>query len=193
MSRLRALACTLLLLAAPASARAQEEQDSMPPIPTELESLEGRPSARGAMLRSFVLPGWGQASYDRWVRAGVYFTGHVGNGYMIYKTLTSLGEAQDREDEWVDFVTDSIETAGEVPSDSIDFYVDADPRVRHARNLVSSREDQREDWIALGVFWVLISGIDAYVTAQLADFPASIGAIIDDQRRIGVMVTVPVR
>ena len=189
----RGLALALLLLAAPSAASAQEERpDSMPPIPTELESLEGRPSARGAMLRSFVLPGWGQASYDRWVRAGVYFSGHVGNGYMIYKTLTRLDEAQDREDKWVDFVGDSIEAAGEVPADSIAFYVDADARVRHARNLVASREEQREDWIALGVFWVLISGVDAYVTAQLADFPASIGAIIDD-RRIGVIVTVPVR
>ena len=188
----RMLLAPLLALTLPAAVAAQEPADSARQFPTELESLEGRPSPRGAMLRSFVLPGWGQASYDRWVRAGVYFTGHVGNGYMIYKTLDSLGEAKDREDEWVSFVRDSLEADPEVPADSIDVRIDEDSRVRHARSLVSSREEQREDWIALGVFWVLIAGVDAYVTAQLADFPASIGAIIDD-RRVGVMITVPVR
>ena len=188
--RAAALALALALAVAAAPARAQEDADSLD-IPTELESLEGRPSPRGAMFRSFVLPGWGQASYDRWVRAGVYFTGHVGNGYMIYKTLSSLDEAQDREEDWVDFARDSLE-ADEVPADSIDFYVDAHPRVQHARALVRSREEQREDWVAFGLFWILVSGVDAYVTAQLADFPASIGAIID-RRRVGIMVSVPTR
>ena len=184
-----AVAFALAFVATPALA--QEASDSLR-IPTELESLEGRPSPRGAMFRSFVLPGWGQASYDRWVRAGVFFTGHAGNGYMIYKTLTRLDEAQDREEDWVEFARDSLEADETVSADSVDFYVDAHPRVQHARALVRSREEQREDWIALGVFWVLMSGIDAYVTAQLADFPASIGAIIDD-RRVGIMVSVPTR
>ena len=191
-------ACRALLLGAavtavPVAASAQEEQrDSMPAIPTELESLEGRPSPRGAMIRSFIMPGWGQVSYDRYLRGGVYFPGHVGNVYMVYKTVTRLDEARDREDDRVSEVRDSLEALPEVPVDSIDIRIDADPRVRHARSLVRSREEQREDWIALGLFWVLISGVDAYVTAQLADFPASIGAIIDD-RRVGVMVSVPVR
>jgi hypothetical protein len=183
----------LLALALPCAVAAQQQPaDSTGRFQTELESMEGRPSPRGAMFRSFILPGWGQASYDRWVRAGVYFTGHLGNAYMVYQTLDRLGDAKDREDEWVSFARDSLEADPDVPADSVDVRIDADPRVRHARALVNSREEQREDWIALGVFWVLIAGVDAYVTAQLADFPASIGAIIDD-RRVGVMVTVPVR
>jgi hypothetical protein len=79
-----------------------------------------------------------------------------------------------------------------VPTDSLDARIDADPSVRSIRGLVSAREEQREDWIALGLFWVLISGIDAYVTAQLADFPASIGAATDG-RGVDVFVSVPVR
>ena len=207
ISRCRAfvLGAALALLLAPASARAQETdttrapaEDSArgprrppPAMPTELPSLEGRPSARGAMIRSFILPGWGQASYDRYTRGGVYFMGHLGNGFMIFKTLTSLDEAQDREDRWVQVTRDSLVTAG-APADSIDALIDADADVLHVRRLVSAREEQREDWIALGVFWMLISGVDAYVTAQLADFPASIGAVIDG-RRVGVVVTVPAR
>lgn len=192
MSALARSLVVAALLALPWPAFAQAEGDTALAIPTELESLEGRPSPRGAMFRSFLLPGWGQASYDRYVRGGVYFTGHVGNAYMIFKTLTSLDVAQDQEERWVDVVRDSLVADPGVNPDSVEAEIARHPRVRHARGLVSAREEQREDWIALGLFWVLISGIDAYVTAQLADFPASIGAIIDD-RRVGVMVSVPVR
>lgn len=184
------LAALLLLLAAlaPAGAVAQEQTR---PIPTELESLEGRPSPTGAMVRSFVLPGWGQASYDRYFRGGVYFMGHTGNAFMVFKTLARLGEAREREGRIV-AATEARLLAEGTPADSIDAALDADESVLSIRRLVSAREEQREDWIALGLFWVLISGVDAYVTAQLADFPASIGATTDG-RSLGIVVTVPVR
>lgn len=166
-------------------------QEQTPPIPTELESLEGRPSPTGAMVRSFVLPGWGQASYDRYLRGGVYFMGHTGNLFMVFKTLTRLDEARDREDRVVTATEARLLEAG-TPPDSLDAAVAADESVLAIRRLVSAREEQREDWIALGLFWVLISGIDAFVTGHLADFPASIGATTDG-RRVGVVVTVPVR
>lgn len=187
MKRLFALALALLV---PATGRAQEA-DSLPPIPTELESLEGRPSPTGAMLRSFLLPGWGQASYDRYIRGGIYFSGHVGNTYMVLKTLARLDEATDREERWVAATRDSLVAAG-VPEDSIDIRIDEDADVRHVRRLADARREQREDWVALGLFWILMSGVDAYVNAQLADFPASIGAVFDG-RRYGVYVSVPVR
>ncbi|HUF12057.1 MAG TPA: DUF5683 domain-containing protein [Longimicrobiales bacterium] len=166
-------------------------QEETPPIPTELPSLAGRPSPVGAMVRSFVLPGWGQASYDRYVRGGVYFMGHTGNLFMVFKTLTSLDEAREREDRIVAASEDRLLESG-TPPDSLDAEVDVDASVVSIRRLVSAREEQREDWIALGLFWLLISGVDAYVTAQLADFPASIGATTDG-RSVGIMVTVPVR
>ena len=46
---------------------------------------------------------------------------------------------------------------------------------REAPRLVESREEQREDWITLSVFWLLASGADAYVAAQLADFDEHVG------------------
>lgn len=181
------LAAALLSPSAPASA-----QEGPPAtVPTELTSLEGRPGPVGAMLRSFVLPGWGQASYDRYFRGGVYFVGHGGNLFMVFKTLTKLDEAREREDRWVEFVR-ARELAAGTPPDSIEAAIDADPDVAHLRDLVASREAQREDWLALGVFWILVSGLDAFVTAQLADFPASIGAATDG-RRLGITVSVPVR
>jgi hypothetical protein len=176
-----------LCMAANAPAQAQDA----PPIPTELSSLEGRPSPRGAMLRSFALPGWGQASYDRYFRGGVYFMGHGGNAYMVLKTIARLGEARDMARRREDAVEARLVAEGHA-ADSIPDLVAADPAVRRIRGLVSAREEQREDWIALGLFWVLVSGIDAYVTAQLADFPATIGATTDG-RTLGIFVSVPVR
>lgn len=176
-------------VALPLGAAGQE--GAAPAVPTELTSLEGRPGPTGAMVRSLVLPGWGQASYDRYFRGGVYFVGHGGNLFMIFRTLAKLDEARDREDRWVAFVR-AREIAAGTPPDSIDAAIDADPDVAHVRDLVASREAQREDWLALGAFWVLVSGLDAFVTAQLADFPASIGAGTDG-RRWGITVSVPVR
>lgn len=143
------------------------------------------------MIRSFVLPGWGQATYDRYIRGGVYFMGHTGNAYMIFKTLARLDEARDLEDRRVAAARARLIEEG-VPADSLDLRIDEDPAVRSIRGLVRAREEQREDWLALGAFWILISGVDAYVTAQLADFPASIGAVTDG-RRLDVFVSVPIR
>ncbi|MCJ7627141.1 MAG: hypothetical protein MUO50_02015 [Longimicrobiales bacterium] len=46
--------------------------------------------------------------------------------------------------------------------------------VEDLRLLEESRIGQREDWIALGLFLMLIGGVDAYVSAHLADFPAAV-------------------
>lgn len=189
---LRRIGLALALLAGLAApARAQEEEEAVPPIPTELPAVADRPSPRGAMLRSFVLPGWGQASYDRYVRGGVYFAGNAANLYMVLKTLARLDEARDLEARRVSATEARLIAAGHAP-DSIPALVEADPAVMSIRGLVTTRESQREDWIALGLFWLLISGVDAYVTAQLADFPASIGATTDG-RSLGIVVSVPVR
>lgn len=40
--------------------------------------------------------------------------------------------------------------------------------------LVDSRVDQREDWIALSIFWAFLSGLDAWVATHLWDFEAEV-------------------
>lgn len=191
MTALRCAPCVALAVACLGAGAGRAGAQEPPPIPTELPSLEGRPSPTGAMVRSFVLPGWGQSSYDRYLRGGVYFAGHAGNAFMIFKTLTRLDEARDIAGRRADAAEARFIAEGH-PADSIAALVDAEPTVVSARGLVSARESQREDWLALGLFWVLISGVDAFVTAQLADFPASIGATTDG-RSVGIVVTVPVR
>ncbi len=49
--------------------------------------------------------------------------------------------------------------------------LDEDAQVVRARGLVTAREGQREDWLAVGLFFLLISGVDAFVSAHLQDFP----------------------
>ncbi|MFB6240983.1 MAG: hypothetical protein ABEJ46_05425, partial [Gemmatimonadota bacterium] len=40
--------------------------------------------------------------------------------------------------------------------------------------LIRARTQQREDWIALSVFWALFSGVDAWVSTQFCDYEGAI-------------------
>lgn len=60
-------------------------------------------------------------------------------------------------------------------------------RLSHAKrnypddaSVVKSRRQQREDWIALAVFWALFSGADAWVSVQLYGFDERTGLSPDD-------------
>lgn len=156
------------------------------PAPTAQQSDSGprRPTPLGAMVRSFVLPGWGQAAFDAHFRGGIYFSGWVGNWYMNFRNAYRLGSARDR----FRLRTDQVEAeliASSGNPDSMRAQIDSFPSIlttavradslgNDLRKLVDAREQQREDWIAWSVFWLLASGIDAYVNAHLADFPADI-------------------
>jgi hypothetical protein len=104
------------------------------------DSLDHRPTTpTGAMLRSFLLPGWGQAIYGRKVTAG----------FMIGIEGLALGM--------------TMKVSGEL---------------EHIRATGSASEDaklqEREDWLAVLVFNHLMSGLEAYVSAHLYDFPGDI-------------------
>ena len=123
-------------------------------------------SAAGAFARSLVLPGWGQAYVGAPGRGAVYFIMEAGSAWMAYKSWRQLQEARDLE-AWLKsprFL--SLRKQGlEIPGLAGDGELD----------LVESREQQLEDWLALSIFLLLFSGADAYVTAQLADFEEHIG------------------
>ena len=58
-------------------------------------------------------------------------------------------------------------------------------------DLVDAREQQREDWIAWSLFWLLASGVDAFVNAHLADFPAAIELEPAQDRSLSVSLQIP--
>ena len=151
-------------------------------------------SPRGAFIRSMVLPGWGQSAFDSYFRGGVFFAGWAANWFMNARNYARLDNARDRYALRTDQVTDSMLVAG-IPQDSIplllDVALETDTIAEELDQLVRAREQQREDWIAWSIFWILASGVDGYVTAHLADFPASIELEPNADRSMSLRVEVP--
>lgn len=150
-----ALACLVPAVAAaqdPAPPPIQIRGDTVPTVPDSLLPI----TPRGAFLRSLVLPGWGQSELGATGRGGVYFLLEAGSLWMVLKTSQKLDEARQLE-------TIARET-GEIG-----------PTAKHP--LVRDRENQKEDWITLSIFWLFFSGADAFVAAHLQDFDVHVNAV----------------
>ncbi len=182
--RRAATALAVLLTVAgclPASAQAPaadaEPQDTLTP------GLGG-PSPAGALARSFVLPGWGQLNVGASTRGLAYMTVHGVNTFMLVKTFRRLSDTRDRRDDALAAARDSIELAAlsdtllqqvlEENPDTLEVLAAADPEASRLTRLSTARRQQREDWLVWSAFWILASGIDAFVAAHLADFPAEV-------------------
>jgi hypothetical protein len=175
-------------------------------VGTAVDEAELPITPRAAFIRSLVIPGWGQSAFGAYTRGGIYFAGWTGNWFMNVKNHVRLDEARNRLDLRTAQVRDSLIHSPPSPDappnpDSMRAVLDttnllettvrADAIGADLRGLVSSREQQREDWIAWSLFWILASGIDAYVTAHLADFPATIDVEPNLDRSVSVRVDVP--
>ncbi|HEX6911951.1 MAG TPA: DUF5683 domain-containing protein [Longimicrobium sp.] len=186
---LRACALALALCALPRAAAAQDPRPQRPdtiradtvvraPIPVVADTVMGeRPdsveaiSPRGAFLRSLVLPGWGQSELGAPGRGGIYFALEAGSLWMYVKSARKLDEA--RENERIARET-GVLAEGQI-----------DPLVR-------DRQNQREDWLTLSIFWLFFSGADAFVTAHLQDFDVHVNAIPRPGGALELQATVPV-
>lgn len=159
--------------------------DSFPqglPIPQARDTVPG-PSPGGAMLRSILLPGWGQAAYHAYFRGAVYYAGWAGTWFMNLKNFAKLDEIRQMRTIRRSMVLDSLQAVA--ATDTVlanqlanpvqrDQLIGQDSIENDMRLVENSRKQQRQDWIALTIFWTLASGVDAFVTAHLADFPAII-------------------
>jgi hypothetical protein len=125
-------------------------QDLEPSVP---DSLRRPTTPIGAMFRSFLIPGWGQATYGRKVSAGIMMGVEGLSIGMLLKISSDMEHIR---------ATDS-------------------PRLEDKRQ-------QREDWAAILVFNHLMSGLEAYVSAHLYDFPGDLEmrALPGGGRGIGV-------
>jgi len=112
-----------------------------------------RISPRSAFLRSLVLPGWGQSSIGAPGRGAVYFALESGSLWMVYKSGQKLQEAKE------------LQRAR---------HEDGSLELERTLPLVRARQNEREDWITLSVFWFFFSGADAYVAAHLRDFDSHV-------------------
>ena len=58
--------------------------------------------------------------------------------------------------------------------------------VLNADELVEIRSQQKEDWLAVGLFFLFFGGADAFVAAHLADFPQPLETAIRPLPEMGV-------
>jgi hypothetical protein len=120
-------------------------------------------------LSSLLLPGLGQARLER-PTAGAVFAGvELAAFAMIGKSLADLRAARAlRSDSVTNVIT--VDTLG-VPTTTV-------TRVEgpFTSELVRARGLHAEDWIAVILFNHLLSGAEAFVSAQLYDLPAQISA-----------------
>jgi len=202
----------LAALAVADVACAQVVPDSATAAAVSQDTLAARPlSARGAMIRSFILPGWGQSAVGSYVRGGVWYSIEGTNIYMLLRTIARLHQIRDVERRTVTIVTDSLNDfiarsldPNQMPDplDSLEAVrlqdplafedaVAADTSVAIARKLVRARSQQRQDWITYTIFFTLLSGVDAYVNAQLRDFPTSILSEVRRDGSVAISVKVP--
>lgn len=154
-------------------------RDSVPPAPRGPRRARAgagpraglRPpvSPRRAFLSSLIVPGLGQSRLQR-PTAGAVFAGvEMAAVVMIGKSLADLRAAKA-------FRADSV--AGSVPVDAAGNPTGATPLIGapFTDDLVRARRLHLEDWIAVIAFNHLISGAEAFVSANLFDLPAQISA-----------------
>lgn len=136
------VAVLLVQVAAPARSASQEAAPAAVP-----DSIAITP--RGALVRSFAVPGWGQVYAGAPGRGAIYFAMEATSLWMAFKSSRGLSasRAGDR----------FLREQGRLDEQQIS------GRTR-------ARAQQFEDWVTLAAFVLLFSGADAYVTAQLADF-----------------------
>lgn len=180
MNRIFLVLALLAACLAPGGASAQDPaaRDTTPrpfeirgdTVPTVADSLLPI-SPRGAFLRSLVLPGWGQSELGATGRGGVYFLLESGSLWMVLKSHQKLQEA--RRLETIARETGEIGPTAKLP-------------------LVRDRENQREDWITLSIFWLFFSGADAFVAAHLQDFDVHVNAVPRPGGGTELRATVPV-
>lgn len=155
-------------------------QGQVEPLPTpspQVQLPDTTPGAAGgvspgqAFLRAVLIPGWGHASIGSYTRGGFYFVAETTTAWMLFKTRRRLAAARARADFRDGLVRDRLEAQGVTETEEIDAALEEDEVLVDLNNLVTAREQQQEDWVALGVFLLFLSGADAFVSAHLSDFP----------------------
>lgn len=129
----------------------------------------------GAFWRSFLLPGWGQAVLDRPVAGAVFGTAEALSVAMIRKAAYDLREARRYGADSVIVSTWRVVNGREVLDSLGRPAIATTTRNRWTQDAIQpARATFREDWAAALVFIHLISGVDAFISAQLWDLPAQV-------------------
>jgi hypothetical protein len=111
---------------------------------------------------------------------------------MIAKTQSRLSLARNRVRLRESTLTARILASGVEDPTEIEDLLAEDDVLEDLRGLEAARGDQREDWVALGVFFLFLGGADAYVSAQLMDFPGAVEVNATPSGGVEVGLSIPV-
>ena len=126
------------------------------PKPSQPDTTKHYPPPYRVMLRSAVLPGWGQMYNGKPLKAAVVV---AGEGFLVYKALDELSKEND-----------AVERLGQFP-------VDGSPEHEQAEDDREKHYNLKVNYIWWAVAVHLLQMADAYVDAQLRDFSADLGPI----------------
>lgn len=154
--------------------------------------VDGSVSPLGAFLRAIAVPGWGHAAVGSHGRGGFYLTTQAATGYMLVRTRSRLNDAKALRAVRENQIRGDLVAGGVTDETVILAALESDDGWAGANRLVDARQQQFEDWLALGIFTVLLSGADALVSAHLQDFPDVSATPVGDEGRMEVRVRVPV-
>ena len=160
--------------------------------PEGYDEFRGRVSPRGAFLRAALVPGWGHAAIGVHGRGGFYLGVQAVASWMVVRSLGRIDAAEDLEALRSATVRARLADEGVTDPFEVEQALEDDEAVADARSLVAARRRQFEDWLALGIFTVLLSGADAFVSAHLQPFPDLTVMPVGDGTGVEVGLRVPV-
>ncbi len=164
------------------------------PLDEAVDSLAvpGEVSPLGAFLRAVAIPGWGHAAVGAHGRGGFYLTTQAVNGYMLVRTRSRLNAARELRTVRETHLRAELAAQGVTDETLVLAALAEDEGWAGADRLTGARQQQFEDWLALGIFTALLSGADALVSAHLQGFPDVAVGPVGDEGRMEVSVRVPV-
>lgn len=131
-------------------------------------------SPGGAFLRAVLVPGWGHASIGAYNRGAFYVAVESATAWALVKSRERVREASERAAFRESVVRAELAAQNRIDPDTVRAALATDTTLQELRGLEESRRQQREDWTALGIFFLFLSGADAYVSAHLHNFPQPI-------------------
>jgi hypothetical protein len=138
---------------------------------------------RRAFLLSLLLPGYSQVRLDRPNAAALFGSAEIFSMAMARKAALDLREAKRGARDSVVLTWKTDPTTGALVRDSVGRPVPATfEHNRYNADLIHARRTHYEDWVAALVFNHLISGADAFVAANLWDFPLNVGGGVSQRR-----------
>ena len=132
------------------------------------------------------------ASIGSHTRGGFYFLAETSSAWMVVRTRVRLNDAKSVRDLRLAEVRDRLIAEGIIDLTQILLAQEQDEGVIAAESLVEARSQQFEDWLVLGIFFVFLSGADAFVSTHLKDFPQPVGvAFRPGENALEVGVSLP--